>query len=63
LASKFYEAVAQAEIVHMHHERMDGSGYPRNLQGEEILMEVRILAGANMAEAMVSQGSYISLAV
>jgi PAS domain S-box-containing protein len=32
-----------AEIVHQHHERMDGSGYPRHLKGNEILMEARIL--------------------
>ncbi len=33
-----------AEIVHQHHERINGSGYPRGLQGEEILIEARILA-------------------
>ena len=31
-----------AEIVYQHHERMNGSGYPRNLKGDEILMEARI---------------------
>ena len=30
-----------AEIIYQHHEQMDGSGYPRNLKGEEILMEAR----------------------
>ena len=33
-----------AEIVYQHHERLDGSGYPRGLKGDEILMEARILA-------------------
>ncbi|MDD5724359.1 MAG: PAS domain S-box protein, partial [Syntrophales bacterium] len=33
-----------AEIVYQHHKRMDGSGYPRNLKGDEILMEALILA-------------------
>lgn len=43
-----------AEIVLQHHERMDGSGYPRNLKGEEILIEARILAVADVVEAMAS---------
>ena len=34
-----------AEMVFQHHERIDGSGYPRGLKGEEILIEARILAG------------------
>ena len=47
-----------AEIVYQHHERMDGSGYPRNLKGEEILMEARILAVADVVEAMASHRPY-----
>jgi PAS domain S-box-containing protein len=47
-----------AEIVHQHHERMDGSGYPRNLKGEEILMEARILTVADVVEAMASHRPY-----
>jgi PAS domain S-box-containing protein len=43
-----------AEIVYQHHERMNGSGYPRNLKGDEILMEARILAVADVVEAMAS---------
>jgi hypothetical protein len=43
-----------AEIVRQHYERMDGSGYPRGLGGEEILMEPRILAVADVMEAMSS---------
>ncbi|MDP2855150.1 MAG: PAS domain S-box protein [Smithellaceae bacterium] len=47
-----------AEIVHQHHERMDGSGYPRNLKGEEILIEARILMVADVVEAMASHRPY-----
>jgi PAS domain S-box-containing protein len=47
-----------AEIVYQHHERMDGSGYPRNLKGEEILMEARILAVADVVEAISSYRPY-----
>jgi HD-GYP domain-containing protein (c-di-GMP phosphodiesterase class II) len=43
-----------AEIIFEHHERLDGSGYPRGLKGEEILMEARILAIADVVEAMAS---------
>jgi len=47
-----------AEIVYQHHERMDGSGYPRKLKGEEILIEARILAVADVVEAMASHRPY-----
>jgi len=47
-----------AEIVHWHHERMDGTGYPRNLKGDEILMEARIMAVADVVEAMASHRPY-----
>jgi PAS domain S-box-containing protein len=47
-----------AEIVHQHHERMDGSGYPGNLKGEEILIEARILTVADVVEAMASHRPY-----
>ncbi|MCX5837733.1 MAG: HD-GYP domain-containing protein [Deltaproteobacteria bacterium] len=47
-----------AEIVHQHHERMDGSGYPRGLKGGEILIEARILAVADVVEAMASHRPY-----
>jgi HD-GYP domain-containing protein (c-di-GMP phosphodiesterase class II) len=47
-----------AEIVYQHHERMNGSGYPRNLKGDEILMESRILAVADVVEAMASHRPY-----
>ena len=41
-----------AEIIYQHHERMDGSGYPRQLKGTEILIEARILAVADVVESM-----------
>jgi len=47
-----------AEIVYQHHERMDGSGYPRKLKGEEILLEARILVVADVVEAMASHRPY-----
>jgi PAS domain S-box-containing protein/putative nucleotidyltransferase with HDIG domain len=47
-----------AEIIYQHHERVDGSGYPRNLKGDEILMESRILAVADVIEAMASHRPY-----
>jgi PAS domain S-box-containing protein len=47
-----------AEIVLQHHERLDGSGYPRGLKGEEILIEARILAVADVVEAMASHRPY-----
>jgi len=43
-----------AEVVRQHHERLDGSGYPRGLKGEAILLEARIVAVADAAEAMLS---------
>jgi HD-GYP domain-containing protein (c-di-GMP phosphodiesterase class II) len=47
-----------AQIIYQHHERMDGSGYPINLKGEEILSETRILSVANVVEAMASHRPY-----
>lgn len=43
-----------AEIVHQHHERLDGSGYPAGLKGDDILLEARIVAVADVVEAMMS---------
>jgi HD-GYP domain-containing protein (c-di-GMP phosphodiesterase class II) len=43
-----------AEVVRQHHERLDGSGYPRGLRGEEILLEARIVAVADAVEAMLA---------
>ena len=47
-----------AEIVYQHHERMDGSGYPRKLKGNEILVEARIMAVADVVESMASHRPY-----
>ncbi len=47
-----------AEIVVQHHERIDGSGYPKGLRREEILLEARILAVADVVEAMSSHRPY-----
>jgi len=47
-----------ADIVLQHHERMDGSGYPQGLKGDEILLEARIIAVADVVEAMASHRPY-----
>jgi len=47
-----------AEIALQHHERQDGSGYPEGLRGNEIMREARILAVADVVEAMVSHRPY-----
>jgi PAS domain S-box-containing protein/putative nucleotidyltransferase with HDIG domain len=47
-----------AEIVHQHHERLDGSGYPAGLKGNDILLEARILSVADVVEAMSSHRPY-----
>ncbi|MGO8683342.1 MAG: PAS domain S-box protein [Thermoleophilia bacterium] len=49
-----------AEVALQHHERLDGSGYPRGLAGEEIMLEARILAVADVVEAMASHRPYRS---
>ena len=47
-----------APVALQHHERMDGSGYPQGLKGEEILLEARIMAVADVVEAMSSHRPY-----
>lgn len=47
-----------AEIVWQHHERLDGSGYPRGLKGDEILLESKIIAVADTVDAMSSYRPY-----
>ena len=47
-----------AEIVYQHHERMNGSGYPRHLSGEAILMESRVLAVSDVIDSMISVRPY-----
>lgn len=45
-------------VAHYHHERWDGSGYPEGLQGEEIPIEARIMAIADVYDALVSKRVY-----
>jgi len=47
-----------AEITLQHHERMDGSGYPRGLKGDQILLEARIICVADVVEAISSHRPY-----
>jgi HD-GYP domain-containing protein (c-di-GMP phosphodiesterase class II) len=47
-----------AEIVLQHHERINGTGYPRNLKVDNILMAARIMAVADVVEAMSSHRPY-----
>jgi len=47
-----------AEIILQHHERMNGTGYPKGLSGENILLEARILGVADTVEAMSSHRPY-----
>lgn len=47
-----------ARIIRQHHERMDGSGYPDGLKGDEILPEARILAVADVLETIASHRPY-----
>ena len=47
-----------AEVILQHHERMDGSGYPRGLRGEAILLEARIVSVADVVEAMANHRPY-----
>ena len=45
-------------MVLQHHERMNGSGYPQGLKGEDILLKARILAVSDVVEAMASHRPY-----
>jgi putative nucleotidyltransferase with HDIG domain len=47
-----------AEIIYQHHERMDGSGYPRGLKGDNIALEARIIGVADVIDAMASYRPY-----
>jgi PAS domain S-box-containing protein/putative nucleotidyltransferase with HDIG domain len=47
-----------AEIIYQHHERLDGSGYPRGLKNGEILLESKIIAVADVVEAMSGHRPY-----
>ncbi len=47
-----------AKIIHQHHERINGSGYPQGLKGDEISLEGRIVAVADVVESMASHRPY-----
>ncbi len=47
-----------AKIVYQHHEKLDGSGYPQGLIGNEIMLEARIVNVADVVDAMISQRPY-----
>ncbi len=47
-----------AEVIYQHHERLDGSGYPRGLRGNEIALEARIIGVADVIDAMASYRPY-----
>ncbi len=49
-----------AQIAHQHHERMDGSGYPEGLKGDQIIAEAKIVAVADVVEAMSADRPYRS---
>lgn len=47
-----------ADVARQHHERLDGSGYPQGLKGDEICLDARIVAVADVVEAMSSHRPY-----
>lgn len=52
----YYENIA--EIINQHHERLDGSGYPKGLKGDAILLEAKIIAVSDTYDAMTSDRAY-----
>jgi hypothetical protein len=52
-----YRQIAE-NVAHYHHERVDGSGYPDGLRGDEIPLEARIMAIADVYDALVSKRVY-----
>jgi PAS domain S-box-containing protein len=58
IANRFPWPWPIAEMIHQHHERMDGSGYPLGLAGDAILLESRIIAVADLYEAMANDRPY-----
>lgn len=57
LAERAYLASA-VPIVRQHHERLDGSGYPRGLRGDDISQEARVVAVADTYDAMTTNRAY-----
>ena len=53
-----YFAKIAENVAHYHHERMDGSGYPCGLKGEQIPFEARVMAIADVYDALVSKRCY-----
>lgn len=47
-----------SDIIIQHHERLDGSGYPKGLKGDQILLEARIIAVSDAYDAMISERAY-----
>jgi len=47
-----------ADMIHQHHERCDGSGYPLGLTGDQTLLGAKVLAVADVVEAMMSHRPY-----
>lgn len=58
ILAKTYEYQDISDIVLSHHERFDGKGYPRKLQGEEIPIEARIIAVADTYDAITNDRPY-----
>ena len=56
-ADKDFHILAE-NVAHYHHERWDGSGYPKGLKAEEIPLEARIMAIADVYDALVSKRVY-----
>ena len=45
-------------MVYQHHERLDGTGYPRGLAGEDIILEARIISVADTVDSMIRPRPY-----
>ena len=58
ILSSVNELAPLAEIILAHHERWDGTGYPKGLKGDEIPLKARILAVADAYDAMTSERPY-----